>query len=296
MKIAAPRRLYALVVGALALAACGAETAPDEPAPVAATEPAVPTPAPTPPPPLQRTLRTVVIDAGHGGEELGAEGISGVLEKDITLAISRATSRELQARGFTVVETRTADLPVTLSRRSGLGNASGAGLFVSIHANSAPSDRAFGIETYSMALASDEAAMRLAERENRMLQVQGREWAVPDAIVEELRQTAVAQRSADFAAVVQREMVAGLQGFYGRDRIVDRGARTAPFWVLVDSEVPAVLVEVGYLSNEVEERRLRTGGYHTRVAAALADGIEAWVVDQEERAADEGDGGDQAGG
>lgn len=267
---------------ALALAGCG-ESAPDAEPPESAPEPTIviATPEPTPPPPLERSLRTVVIDAGHGGQELGAVGVSGVLEKDITLALSRATARELRARGFEVVETRTEDLHLSLSRRSGIGNASGAGLFVSIHANSAESARAFGIETYSMDIASDEAAIRLAERENRLVEVQQARRDVPAAIVEELRQTVVAQRSAGLATEVQRALVGGLKDFYGADRVSDRGARTAPFWVLVDSEIPAVLVEVGYLSNEREERRLRTGGYHTRVAAALADGIEAWVVPQE---------------
>ena len=88
--------------------------------------------------PLQRSWRTVVVDAGHGGGDEGAHGVSGIHEKDVVLAFSRSTARALRAAGFEVVETRTEDVDVTLDRRTELANASGAGIFVSIHANSAP--------------------------------------------------------------------------------------------------------------------------------------------------------------
>ncbi|MCO4773636.1 MAG: N-acetylmuramoyl-L-alanine amidase, partial [Deltaproteobacteria bacterium] len=122
-------------------------------------------------PPMERSLRTVVVDAGHGGEDLGARGVSGSFEKDVTLATATKVARSLRQRGFTVIETRTNDTTVELKRRTELANASGAGLFVSIHANSAPSPGAHGIETYSMDLASDESALRLAERENRATEI-----------------------------------------------------------------------------------------------------------------------------
>ncbi len=251
-----------------------------------ATPEAPPVPVEATPPepaPLERTVRRVVVDAGHGGEDLGAIGVSGVQEKDITLAIARALTRELTGRGFDVVQTRTEDEAVPLARRAQITNASGAGLFVSIHANSAEAPGAHGIETYSMDVASDEAAMRLAERENHEASVTGAspERRDLDAILHELRQGVVAADSARFAATLHRSLVGGLQGFYGEDRVVDRNPRTAPFWVLVDSEVPAALVEVGYLSNEGEERRIRTGGYQTRVAGAIADAIGAWADAEE---------------
>jgi N-acetylmuramoyl-L-alanine amidase len=240
-------------------------------------------PSAIPPDPLVRSVRRVVVDAGHGGEDLGAIGVSGVQEKDITLAIARVLARLLSERGIEVVQTRPEDVAVALARRAEITNASGAGLFVSIHANSADSPLAHGVETYSMEVAADEAAMRLAERENRDAAVAGHAPRERDleAILHELRQGAVAAESSRFASALHGSLVSSLQGFYGTDRIVDRFVRTAPFWVLVDSEVPAVLVEVGYLSNATEERRLRTGGYHHRAAEALADAIEAWVQARE---------------
>ncbi len=230
---------------------------------------------PAEPPPIERSWRRVVIDAGHGGEDDGAIGISGVAEKDIVLSIALATARSLRGRGFEVVLTREDDTFLPLDRRSGLTDASGAGLFVSIHANSAPSPQARGIETYSMDVASDEAAARLAERENRAASIAGASFADEvDAIVADLRLGAAARRSAELAGTVHAALIDGLQGFYGEDRIRDRGARTGPFWVLVDTRVPAVLVEVGYLTHAEEERRLRTRGYHHQVAEALAEAIE----------------------
>ncbi|MCP4870841.1 MAG: N-acetylmuramoyl-L-alanine amidase [Proteobacteria bacterium] len=277
-------RGLAILTALVVLAGC--PPADPEPAPVEETSApatAAPTPEPTPPAPLVRTLRRVVVDAGHGGEDLGAIGVSGVQEKDITLAIARALARELAGRGIEVVQTRPEDAAVALARRAEITNASGAGLFISIHANSAETDRAHGIETYSMDVAADEAAMRLAERENREAEVVGRQANERDldATLHELRQGVIAEESARFARALHGSLVDSLQGFYGADRISDRFHRTAPFWVLVDSEVPAVLVEVGYLSNAPEERRLRTGGYHHRAALALADAVATWVDERE---------------
>ena len=225
--------------------------------------------------PIERSWRRVVIDAGHGGDDTGAVGVSGVAEKDITLSIALATARSLRSRGFEVVLTREDDTFLPLARRSGMTDASGAGLFVSIHANSAPSPQAHGIETYSMDVASDEAAERLAERENRAASIAGAAFEEDvDVIVSELRLGAAARRSAELARTVHEALIEGLQGFYGEERIRDRSARTGPFWVLVDTRVPAVLVEVGYLSHAGEERRLRTRGFHHQVAEALAAAIE----------------------
>jgi N-acetylmuramoyl-L-alanine amidase len=225
--------------------------------------------------PIERSWRRVVIDAGHGGDDTGAVGVSGVAEKDITLSIALATARSLRSRGFEVVLTREEDVFLPLARRSGMTDASGAGLFVSIHANAAPSAQARGVETYSMDVASDEAAERLAERENRAASIAGADFEEEvDAIVSELRLGAAARRSAELASTVHASLIDGLQGFYGADRIRDRSARTGPFWVLVDTRVPAVLVEVGYLTHATEERRLRTRGFHHQVAEALASAIE----------------------
>ncbi|HCP48290.1 MAG TPA: hypothetical protein DIU15_19785 [Deltaproteobacteria bacterium] len=229
---------------------------------------------------VERSFRKVVIDAGHGGDDLGAPGVSGSFEKNITLEISRLTRLALQERGFEVISTRTTDEAVLLERRTSLANASGAGLFVSIHANSAPSPSAHGIETYFMDQASDEAAQRLAERENRAGMATGHAAPARDdvgALIADLRVGATAQLSRELADTVHKALVGGLASFYGADRIRDRGVRSAPFWVLVDSEIPAILVEVGYLTHEKEEERVRTRGFQLQVADSIAASLDMFA-------------------
>ena len=234
---------------------------------------------------VERDWGTVAIDAGHGGDDEGAIGVSGAREKDITLAIAREVSRGLRTRGFKVVETRSSDEFLSLERRTTIANASGASLLVSIHANSAPSPLAHGIETYYMDLASDAAALRLAERENRSGLVAGGESPAPrtgvDDLISELRMGATAQQSRELAQGIHGRVLTAGRDYYGESTLRDRGVRTAPFWVLVDSQIPAVLIEVGYLTSEEEERRVRTRGFHHLMADALVGA----VADFSERAA-----------
>lgn len=225
-------------------------------------------------PDIRPSWRRIIIDAGHGGDDHGATGVSGAHEKEVTLGISRACARELRALGFDVIETRIEDEAVQLERRSALANARGAGIFVSIHANSAGRGAVEGVETYYMDLASDEAASRLAERENRARSVAGdpsRDGV--DSMIADLEMGAFAKQSKALAAAVHQQLVSGLQEFYGEKRIKDRGVRTAPFWVLLDSQMPAILVEVGYLTNRREERRLRTHGFQRHAARAIATAV-----------------------
>ena len=267
-----------LALGAL-LAGCGGEAAPVEEPSSAAPAPIETVPTLQEPPPA-RSFRTVAVDAGHGGEDDGAHGVSGVLEKDVTLATARRLARALRARGFTVIETRTDDTTLSLPRRTEIANASGAGLLISVHANSAPGSGARGIETYSMDLASDESAMRLAERENRfdaVLSAAGGTRSDELMLVEELRHGANADWSRVLAGDVHRSLVSGTRSFYGRDVIQDRGRRAGPFWVLLDSEIPAILVEVGYLTDADEEQRVRSAAFQEQAAEAIAAGVEAWV-------------------
>ncbi len=285
-------RLGMLASAALVLAACTspppvqeAAVAPTSSTPAVESTSATPPPATKPgpkqetPPGLEvkRAWDMVVVDAGHGGDDEGAIGRSGAEEKDITLSIAREVSRALRARGFQVIETRADDTFLSLERRTSVANASGAGLLLSIHANSAPSAKAQGIETYYMDLASDEAAMRLAERENRsgvlaLGEDQPSRSGIDD-VVSELRMGATAKQSRDLAETLHRSLLKAGEEFYGKRVVRDRGVRTAPFWVLVDSEVPAVLVEVGYLTHSEEEQRLRTRGYHHVVGDSLARAV-----------------------
>jgi N-acetylmuramoyl-L-alanine amidase len=266
--------MWRVLIIALMIAGCAAD------AEVVVEDATPEVPESTAPEPLTRRWDTIVVDAGHGGEDKGAEGVSGVLEKDIVLAFAKVTSRALREAGYTVVETRTEDSTLTLDRRTELTNASGAGLFISMHANSAPSKSAEGVEIYSMDLASDAAAGRLAARENlahsMLAEIVDRD--VGDVLVADLAMGARATSSRRLAETLQAEVVRTLNDFYGRKTVRDRGARTAPFWVLVDTEIPAVLVEVGYLTHAKEEQRVRTRGYQELLAQAVVSGVQDFTT------------------
>ncbi|MCK6527469.1 N-acetylmuramoyl-L-alanine amidase [Myxococcota bacterium] len=245
-------------------------------------------PAPAdPPPPLPATPdRIVVLDPGHGGTDEGAHGVSGVLEKDITLAIARQAADALgRTPGTKVLLTREDDRDVTLPDRAAFANARGADAFVSIHANSHADRRQGGVETYFLDTASDDAAARLAARENAAASAAGP--LVPGGegdvrrIVGDLRASGRALLSSHLAARVQRSLVDTLAAFYPPGTVRDRGARSALFYVLLGSDMPAVLVEVAYLTHPDEERRLRTRAYQAQVADALAGAVHGWLDEQE---------------
>ena len=220
----------------------------------------------------QRSIvSSVFIDAGHGGEEHGARGAGGSAEKVVVLDIAMRLKRELEGRfGLTVHMSREDDSRVGLRRRTVMANESGADLFISIHANAAGAS-ARGVEVYTLDLASDASAERLARRENELVGPQGSD---EDRILEDLAVVGNTRYSRALADRVQEGMIEELRTLYDQEVIVDRGARSALFAVLVGAEMPAVLVEVGFLSHPEEERMLRTPAHRALVSRGIADGVE----------------------
>ena len=227
-------------------------------------------PGPSSPEPTTRDLfDVVVIDPGHGGEDEGALGIDGVREKLIALRVAKLLGVRLQKEGLKVVFTREDDRFMTLAERSRIANESKGDLYLSIHANSAPDRDAHGPETYFLSLqASDEEAQRVAFAEN---QVFGRDATVPDSddivgsILGDLILTDHLRGSSEIAASIQRHLAA-LPG-------PDRGVKQAPFVVLMGVNMPAALVEIGFLSHPEEARKLQTRSYQQTIATALARAI-----------------------
>jgi N-acetylmuramoyl-L-alanine amidase len=204
----------------------------------------------------------VVLDPGHGGEDLGAKGPAGESEKTVTLAVAQATAERLQAAGVTVRLTREGDETVSLTDRTALANRLQAAVFLSIHVNASPARGAHGAETYYMSVdASDPQAAQAAARENAS--------APPDTvqlILWDLAHVANLNSSARLARAVQERLNA-LQG------IRDRGIRQAPFVVLTGATMPSALVEVGFLSNAQEASRLLARDTQEEVAGAMAEAI-----------------------
>ncbi len=229
-----------------------------------------PTPPPRPAPALGAVgVRTIVIDPGHGGEEVGARGPGGTLEKDVVLAIARRLRDQLvNALGVRVFLTRNQDAEVELDARTAIANNYKADLFISIHANAVRARGAKGSEVYFLSYqASDEESRRVAMLEG-IAEPLGA--AAPGSALElilwDMAQAEHLEESSALATRIQDELgaVTGSQV---------RGVKQAPFRVLVGATMPAVLVEVAFISNPGEEELLASEAYQGRVAGALMRGI-----------------------
>lgn len=226
----------------------------------------------------------VVIDPGHGGEMRGAVGPNRLNEKDAALAIALALRDELLALGHRVVLTRDSDLTLGLVPRIRLANELGADVFVSVHLNAvpegAPATRAQGVETYFLSAdASDAGAAALARAENDDdVDVASAEADPLGAILADLARTEAHVHSSRLAFAIQSTLVREIGAR-------DRGLKQAPFVVLQGAAMPAVLVEVGYVSHPEEARRLADPEHQRRVAVGIAAGIASFGKDVIEREA-----------
>jgi N-acetylmuramoyl-L-alanine amidase len=238
--------------------------------------------APIAPPPQ---VPTIVIDPGHGGVETGAIGPAGTHEKELTLLLAQSLARELQRRLPVRVElTRDEDADLPLDTRAAIANQHRAALFISIHLNSSLGAGAHGAETYFLSLdATDARAAASARAENARAEnrpgggglaappqgaPEGGAFADPDLqlILWDLAQTRHLTESQRFANLVQAE----LNGALG---LRDRGVKQAPFRVLMGAAMPAVLVELGFLSNPDEERKLLAADYRGQLVEALVRAV-----------------------
>lgn len=224
-----------------------------------------------PPPPRsgEPDLDLVVIDAGHGGPDYGAEGPTGVLEKDVVLAVAQRLGPALERAGFRVLHTRESDEFVSLPDRTELANRARAGLYLSIHANASEDRMVRGAEVYFLSLnASDDEARQVALTENRVFDRPGAAADSGDlvgSILGDLIRTDHLRASSEVALAIQRQLDA-LPG-------ESRGVKQAPFVVLMGVNMPAALLEIGFLTHPQEERKLASVGYQTAIADAVAAGV-----------------------
>jgi N-acetylmuramoyl-L-alanine amidase len=220
------------------------------------------------PTPAGNEVRTIVIDPGHGGEKVGARGPAGTLEKDVTLAIARRLRDQLvDALGVRVFLTRNDDAEVELDTRTAIANNYKADLFVSIHANGFRVRGAKGSEVYFLSYqASDEQSRRTAQIEGAADLGSAAPGSDLALILWDMAQAEHLEESSALAARLHDEL-AGVTGS------ASRGVKQAPFRVLVGATMPAVLVEVAFISNPREEKLLASAEYQSKVAAALLRGI-----------------------
>ncbi len=218
-------------------------------------------------------IRTIVIDPGHGGTETGAIGPSGVQEKELTLVLARALAGQLAERlGVRTELTRTSDSVISHDARTALANQNKADLFISVHLNSSLGTGAHGAETYFLAnRATDPRAASSANVENGPGGA-GSELADPAALQDlqlmlwDLAQSRYLEQSQRLANMIQGELNQALD-------LKDRGVKQAPFRVLVGAAMPAVLVELGFISNPDEEKKLQDAGYRAQLVDALVRAV-----------------------
>ena len=236
----------ALLVWALALGATADETAP-------------------------RAFEVVIVDAGHGGSDDGARGPGGSLEKDIVLGVARELAAALREQGLAVVMTRDGDAYVPLEERTHIANDARGDLFVSIHANAARDAKVRGSETFFLSLeASDAAAQSVAERENSAFGAPAKLMPRSDdplvAILGNLMSSEHLTASQEFARLAQERLAQIAPE-------TSRGVKQAPFVVLDGVQMPAALVEIGFISNLRDERSMRSAAGRRAVVAAVAEAV-----------------------
>ena len=221
--------------------------------------------------------KIIVIDPGHGGKDTGAIGPKKRLEKNVVLKIAKYLYYELKKRGFRVYLTRNADYFKSLRYRTHFANKKKADLFISIHANSVKKSRAKyakGIETYFLSPARSQRAKRAAAIENRA-EIAGMNYNTKNIYLNILNRTKIIA-SQKLGIDIQKNIIYSLKKVYGKE-IIDGGVREAPFWVLVGATMPAVLIEVGYISHPIESKRLISKSYQKLIAKAIANGIESYL-------------------
>ena len=223
-------------------------------------------------------IRTIAIDAGHGGRDPGAMGSKGLKEKDVTLDSAKRLSVLVQERlGCEVVMTRDSDVFIPLDQRPFIAKSKKADLFVSIHVNASRKRKARGIETYVQGLqASDREAMATAARENAMSTKRLSELdSELDKILKDLKQDDKLEESLQLAHTVQASLVESMKPVQGH--VVNLGVKRAFFYVLINTQMPSILAEVGFISNPDEEKLLRKESYRQAIAEALFQGVKNYV-------------------
>jgi N-acetylmuramoyl-L-alanine amidase len=218
-------------------------------------------------------LKLIVLDAGHGGHDTGAVGPSGLMEKDIVLDVTRRVARMVESGlGVKVVMSRDSDVFVPLRERTNFANKQRADLFVSIHANAHPQAVSEGVETYFLSSeASDNAARQVAAVENGVVQLEGtggsrQRGDVLRSILWDLAQSEFQEESSFMAETVQDSMSKSLS-------LVNRGVKQAGFYVLGGAAMPAILIEVGFVTNRKEEKKLGTPEHREALARAIYAGL-----------------------
>jgi len=233
--------------------------------------------------PKVQKIRRIMIDPGHGGKDPGAVGRKGLTEKevvlDVGLRLKDLIKKQLRKE---VLMTRNRDVSIPLKKRTQLANEKQADLFISIHANAAPSRKIRGIEIFTLGQASDSSALATAARENSIREesLKNLDGAIK-AMLADLSITKRLDRSLEFADTTRQAFVRTLGPKY---KIFDHGVKQAPFYVLMNAGMPSILAEISFISNPTEEKRLATRTYRKKIAQSLFEGVQQYIRNQDRSA------------
>ncbi len=216
---------------------------------------------------------TIVIDPGHGGRDPGATGRRGLKEKDVTLKIGKMLRESLRKKtDAKVVMTRTRDVYVPLEERTAIANREGADLFISIHINASRKRKATGIESYILNVSEDAESKRLAARENS---TSVEDLSDLEFILNDLISKVKTNDSVVLANIVHTSLISSVKKKYRG--VKSNGVKQAPFYVLVGTRMPAVLLELSFISNSRDEKRLRSDKYLGTMVKGISDGVVKYV-------------------
>ena len=226
----------------------------------------------------QKASKIIVLDPGHGGDDVGALSQNKKLrEKDIVLNVSKKTASLLKERGYKVLFTRSNDRFIKLRSRTSFANDKGAHLFISIHANAAPNKEKAksmnGIETFFLSPSRSERSMNAANLENKADTDEMNYFTKVSFLNFLNREKIIASNK--LAIDMQAALLKSVRASY---KVSDGGVREAPFWVLVGALMPAVLIEIGYISHPKKKKKIANSKYQDRLAKGIADGVDEYFA------------------
>jgi N-acetylmuramoyl-L-alanine amidase len=218
-------------------------------------------------------VKRIIIDAGHGGKDKGAIAKNGLYEKNLTLKLAKKLAQRIhQDLKIETLLTRGTDCFVPLEERTAIANTRHGDLFVSIHVNASPNPQAEGVETYFLNLATDEESIRVAARENA---TSTKRISDMQKILKDLMLNTKIDESSRLAGHVQQMVVQALNEKYAP--VKNLGVKQAPFYVLIGAQMPAILAEVSFISNDRERERLNQDEYLDQIVEGLLKGIDSYI-------------------
>lgn len=222
---------------------------------------------------LGLNVKRIVIDPGHGGKDPGTQFVGGIQEKDITLEIAKRLAASLEKNiGCEVLLTRDKDVFVPLDERTAFANVNKADLFISVHVNAHKRSSVYGLETYFLNMATDESAVIVAARENATSE---KNISDLQSILNDLMLNTKISESSKLAYKVQDGMMTGIKKTYKVNKSL--GVKQAPFYVLIGAEMPAILIETGFITNATERKRILSNNYKNILADGIASGVNSYI-------------------